>query len=130
MNLVGDLKGDAVAIVVPSGAVFDRYVAHVIHVDGSPAAPIEVGILGLISVYDQIFESNVLGIHSAQNRESVANASMLLVEVIVSDSHRADLKNAPVNGNYFRDADIPSVFQDIIHQLHPHAGMKLLRLSN
>src|SRR2546430_13631962 len=52
---------------------------------------------------DQVFKDDVLRVHGAQNWEGVANAPVLLFEVIIPDSHRIEMQDFSVDRVYFRD---------------------------
>src|SRR5262249_28652823 len=61
LNVIRDLKRDAVAVVVSRHAVANDSVLRAIEIDGSPAAAIDVGVFGLVSIHDQIFQDNTIG---------------------------------------------------------------------
>src|SRR5262249_25145406 len=83
VHVFRNLERDAVAIVVLRHTAIDRYIAHVVHIDGAAAAAIEIRILHFVPVHDEVFKGDVLHVHGAQNREGVANARVFLFAVVV-----------------------------------------------
>ena len=93
LDVLGDLEGDAVAVVVPGDAVPDDGVARVVEVDRAAAAAVDVRVLVPVAVHGEVFEDDALGLDGAQDGEAVADAGVLPVEVVVLECHRSDAED-------------------------------------
>src|SRR5579871_6249720 len=103
VDVIGNLRGDAVAIVVASDAVPDGYVAHVVHIDGAAATPVEVGVFGFVAVHRDVLEGHILRVFRAQDGIGIADAGVLRTQIVITNSWRIDLHHAAVYADDFRN---------------------------
>ena len=123
------MERDAVAVVVPRGAVTNGDVAHAVHVNCSAAATVNVLVFCSVAINDEILEHNVCGVYRTQYRECVADAGMVLLLVIVAQSHRVDDHVRRLHTGNGRDCYRPSSIRNVIGDSDAHAWTKLLRVG-
>jgi hypothetical protein len=67
LDIFGDLKGNAIAIVIAGHAVPHHAIAGIIKIDGSSAAAVQVGILFLIAIYDDFLQGYIFRVDGAKD---------------------------------------------------------------
>ena len=74
LDIVGNLKRDAVSVIVSRHTVLDRGVSRLVKIDGTTPAPIDVTVFILVAVNDQIFENHLFRLNGAKNGKAIPNA--------------------------------------------------------
>src|SRR5215475_1038129 len=108
LDIVSNLKGYTVAVIVPCHAVLDRGVPRLVKVNGTASTPVDIAVFVLVAINDQIFERYILCLDSAKNGKAVPYTGTESFDTVVAKCHRTDTQGVPVDRHNRGDADVPT----------------------
>ena len=114
LDVVGDLKRDAIAVVVSGHTVANDGILRAIKVNGTAAAAIDVGIFSFVSVDDKIFKDDAVCLNGAEDWKGVANRSLLFFCVVVSQRHGIDAQQIALDRLDRGYRDIPTAIEQLV----------------
>src|SRR5439155_1852458 len=101
-----------------------------IKVNCSSTATVKISVLILVSIYDQVLKNHIFSFQGAEDGENVADASVLLLGVVISQRHWVDAQDATLDSRDGRDAHIPPAVQSIVQNGKTHPGPEFSRFGH
>lgn len=126
LNVIRDLKRNAIAVVVSSHTIANDGVLRSIEINGSAAAAVNIGVLCLVSVHNEILKDDAVSLNRAEDWKAVSNRSLLFLGVVISQRHRIDMQQITFNRLDRGHGDIPATIEQLVGDADSHSRAKLL----
>src|SRR5689334_1895262 len=129
LDVIGDLKRDAITIVISSHTVADDGILRAIEINGSATAAIDVSIFCFVSIDDEVFKDHTVCFNRAEDGEGVADHSLLFLGIVVPQCHGIDVQQIAFNRLDCAYRQVPPAVEQLVRDADSHSRSKPLGLG-